>query len=85
MMSSPREQRLFRELEEKWNRVERAFRNKPAENLARHVSPICSWLTIHPVDRATGLHVMFACCVEASQRTVIALLETCQITATTRG
>jgi hypothetical protein len=63
----------------------RAFRNKPAKNLARHVSQNCRWLIIHPVDWATGLHVMFVCCVEAPQRTVIALLETCQITATTRG
>jgi hypothetical protein len=61
------------------------LRNKPEKNPSRYIRPDCGHLTFHPVDRATALLVMFACCVEAPQRTVIALLETCQITATTRG
>jgi hypothetical protein len=84
MTSSPRKQRLFRRLEEVESHRARLSK-QTGKNLARHVSQNCSWLTLHPVDWATGLHVMSACCVEAPQRTVIALLETCQITATTRG
>jgi hypothetical protein len=63
----------------------RTFRNNPAKILRATHSPKLRLLTAHPIDRPASLHVMFACCVEASQRTVIALLETCQITATTRG
>jgi hypothetical protein len=85
MTPSPRQQRFFGAREEAEPHRSSPLSKQTGKNLSRHTRRDCGDLTIHPVDRATGLHVMFACCVEASQRTVIALLETCQITATTRG
>jgi hypothetical protein len=41
--------------------------------------------TMHPFDQPAGLNAMFVCCVEAPQRTVIRVSETCQNPATTRG
>jgi hypothetical protein len=48
-------------------------------------SPRSNRDTVHPIDRSASLNISAALRVEVPQHAVICVLETCQISATTRG